>query len=426
MPKATDFDPRGKTIPRLSKRTLDQSVWDAALERMEHVYDLFDHVAVAFSGGKDSTAILHVALEVATSLHKLPLRVIFWDEEAIPYETEDYVRRVAQRDDVALEWLSLPVQHRNACSDEQPFWNCWAPEDEALWCRPLPPESITELDGFPTEPSKRYTIPAMNGLMFRPEQGRSALVMGIRAAESLIRWQAVSRRTHENYIIAMDRATVPTLRSPVSKVYPCYDWQTEDVWTAPSKFGWDYNRAYDLMEMEGIPHASQRCAPPFGEEPMQKLWLFKTCFPDLWEKLCERVPGAATAARYANSELYSYGEVPPKPADLTWKQYLHDLIARFEDDDARSKALHTVDRYLKEHFVKTADPILPFARHPESGVSWRELSKIAARGNFKERRQLNPGRGNEAAMQAAYDAERSLIEQELGRTIAGYETGDLT
>jgi predicted phosphoadenosine phosphosulfate sulfurtransferase len=78
---------------QLPRRHLDTDVYTLALERMAYVYDNFDHVAVAFSGGKDSTAVINVALEVAHSDPRferhLPLRAIFWDEEAIPYETED-------------------------------------------------------------------------------------------------------------------------------------------------------------------------------------------------------------------------------------------------------------------------------------------------------------------------------------------------
>lgn len=426
MPRATDVDTRRKSYKVFTKEHVDQDVWTAALDRVRHTYDVFDHVAVAFSGGKDSTCVLHATLEVAEELGRLPLRVIFWDEEAIPYETIEYVQRVADRDDVNLEWLALPVKHRNACSNASPFWYPWAPEDEELWCRPMPEQAITELPGFPIEPiTARWSIPEMNGLVFGPEHGRSAMVMGIRAAESITRHQAVSRRTNENYMIRLTRNDTPTLRSPVSKVYPCYDWHTTDVWTAPAHFGWDYNRSYDRMEMVGISHSAQRVAPPYGEEPMQKLWVFKTAFPDLWDRMCERVPGAATAARYADTELYSFGEVPPKPADQTWEQHLHHLVSLY-DDEARGQAVHEVQRWIRQHYTKTDEPILPFSPHPETGISWEGLALIAARGNFKGRHQMNPGRNEEkqARMRAAYDDERARIEQELGRPLT-HDTGRL-
>jgi predicted phosphoadenosine phosphosulfate sulfurtransferase len=51
---------------------------------------------VSFSGGKDSTAVLNTALVVAKELGRLPLDVVFFDEEAIHPPTIEYVERVRQ------------------------------------------------------------------------------------------------------------------------------------------------------------------------------------------------------------------------------------------------------------------------------------------------------------------------------------------
>lgn len=142
--------PRDAVIPIAERhvkqrRHLSVDVWTLACERAATIFDTFDHVAVSFSGGKDSTATLQVALHVAASdprfSRHLPMRTIFYDEEAVPFETEHYVRRMAQRDDVAIDWLCLPIQHRNACSRKSPYWWPWAPEAEPLWVRPLPPRA---------------------------------------------------------------------------------------------------------------------------------------------------------------------------------------------------------------------------------------------------------------------------------------------
>ena len=74
---------------------VDKDVYTLAVERVNRTYDLFDNVAVAFSGGKDSTAVLNVTLEVARKRQRLPLEVVFFDEECCAPETIDYVRRVA-------------------------------------------------------------------------------------------------------------------------------------------------------------------------------------------------------------------------------------------------------------------------------------------------------------------------------------------
>ena len=88
------------------------------------LYQRFDTVVVSFSGGKDSTVCLHLALEAAAATGKLPVLAYFWDEEAIHPETIEYVERIRSRADVKLTWLCLPVKHRNACSRRSPYWYC--------------------------------------------------------------------------------------------------------------------------------------------------------------------------------------------------------------------------------------------------------------------------------------------------------------
>jgi predicted phosphoadenosine phosphosulfate sulfurtransferase len=372
---------------------LDKNVYDLALERTAYVMDVFDEPIVAFSGGKDSTAVLNIALEVAHSSPRyrrhLPLRIVHWDEEAIPYETEEYVRRIAQRDDVALDWFCLPVQHRNACSRTHPYWWPWAPEDRAKWCRPLPPEAITHLDGFPLNPPKaRPSAPAMNGLL-APGRASTVMLMGIRAQESITRTRAVSRKAVDNYI-------VPYKDGPsngnLSKAYTIYDWRTEDVWTAPAFQGWDYNRAYDRMEMAGVSATQQRCSPAFGEEPLQKIHTYATCFPDVWERMSERVPGIGAAYRYALTELYCYRDRPEKPTGMTWPDFLAHYVAKFTPE-AQAKVSDRLRLIIRRHYRKTTDPIVVKAKHPETGVSWDYLLMIAMRGDFKNRKQEGAGFG---------------------------------
>ncbi len=38
----------------------------------------------------------------------------------------------------------------------------------------------------------------------------------------------------------------------VYNFYPIYDWKVEDIWTAYGKFGWDYNKLYDLFYQAGV------------------------------------------------------------------------------------------------------------------------------------------------------------------------------
>jgi predicted phosphoadenosine phosphosulfate sulfurtransferase len=384
-------DTRRARAQFLARRALTDDVWTLAVGRAAATLARFDHAAVMFSGGKDSTATLHAVLEAAHTTpglsRHLPMRVIFFDEEAIPVETADYVRRTFARDDVAGEWYCLPIKHRNACSRRSPWWWPWAPEAEHLWCRPLPPEAITRLDGFPIWPAEaRLTNPDMNGLQFPPALGNCVMFMGIRAQESLTRSRSVTRVSRtggENYVIKFDQGTS---RGNLWKCYPVYDWTHADVWTAPALMDWDYNKAYDRLEMAGVPIGLQRCSPAFGEEPLQKLHTYASCFPEVWAKMVDRVPGVGAAARYALTELYAYRDRPGKPAGMPWPEFIVHYVTQFGQADVARIAARLRSE-IRVHYQVTAHPISETAPHPHTGVSWDFLLMVAMRGDFKGRKQ---------------------------------------
>lgn len=374
------------------KKQLDTDVYTLALERIRYCYEHFDTVSVSFSGGKDSTATLHVALEVAREVGRLPLDVIFFDEEAIYPETVEYVRRVATWPEITLRWLCLPVRHRNACSVSSPEWFPWAPEARELWCRDLPPEGITSWPDFPvSDPEARPSLPEFSSRLFDPAAyGQTVQLLGMRATESLMRQTSVRKRLGDNFIVADYHGWG---FGNVHTASPIYDWSTEDVWRLPVQTGCDYNRAYDVMEMLGLTAHSQRCAPPFGEEPSKKLWTYQQGWPLLWDKMQHRVPGAAAAARYGASVLYGQGEVPPKPDDMPWDTYLTTLLEQHEDPDLRRSAAARVRVDMRRHFkMAGGSPLVFHTPHPISGISYRYLAQLAIRADIKGRRpQPYPG-----------------------------------
>lgn len=368
--------------PKLEVTRIEKSVWDMARERVATAFDRSDTIVVMFSGGKDSTVVLNLALEEARRRNRLPLEVCTFDEEAIAYETEDYYRRTWHLEDVNMRWLCVPIVHRNSCSSDDTIWHPWAPEKEDLWVRPLPKEAETEPENFPIFPaSERITIPQSNAVMYPPRKyGTVGILMGIRADESLIRRQAVTRKEVDNYIIAAD---IPGQ----FKYYPIYDWTTADVWRAPAQQGWDYNHAYNMMEMAGISHHSQRVAPPYGEQPMKSLWMFASCFPDVWDRMAHRVPGAATAARYAMSPLYGIGAGSVSADDLkegeSWAEKIVEALDKFPPGE-KEWVTQRIMQFIERHHKATTDPIT-MDPHPVTGISWKMLYRIALKGDFKNR-----------------------------------------
>lgn len=358
----------------LKKKFIEQDVLSLGRERVSLAFDLHDHVAVSFSGGKDSTCVFQLALEEARRRGRVPLDVVFYDEEAIAPHTEEYVRRVASQPDVSLRWLCLPVKHRNACSRTSQWWYPWDPDHRDLWCRPLPPEAITSLAGH-----ERHSIPETIGLLFKPEQGSVCFLMGLRSQESLRRYQSVAKRTNLNWL---------TRSSWIKAGHPIYDWRTEDVWTAPRKLGWDYNRAYDHMTMLGIPRHLQRVCPPYGEEPLQALWIYSVCWPELWERMVQRVPGAATGARYGASPLYSHrGHDGWDPEGDPRSQIEHALDNWPPQTAAQIR--RRIANLVKRHYtVNDYGDAGAIPMEATEGLSWRFLYTIARRGDFKGRKQV--------------------------------------
>jgi len=354
----------------------DVNVYDAALERFRYLFDNFDKVVVSFSGGKDSTVCLNLAWQVAKEKNKLPLDVYFWDEEAIHPETIDYVERVRAHPDIRFKWLCIPIKHRNGCSRKQPYWHCWDPGEKEKWVREMPNNVVTHIDGFKWGDS----VPDIAHLVYGPEHGTVADVRGIRADESLRRYRSVAMKTKNNWI-GGPRAGH---NYPVS---PIYDWTTFDVWTAPRMFGWDYNRSYDLMSMIGVSPSSQRVCPPYGEEPLGGLWIYAQCWPSLWHKMIGRVHGAATAGRYANTELYGFGKLT-LPDGMTWRDWTYALLELYPKD-LKAKVAKNIAALIEQHKSKTNRPIHETEADLHTGLSWKFLAMIANRADLKDRRKGN-------------------------------------
>lgn len=361
------------------KKTVEHDVYQLALDRVRWCYDNHDLVVVAFSGGKDSTVCLNLSMEIAGEKGRLPAVAYHFDEEAIPPETVDYVGRVAANPKVNLHWLCVPMEARNTCSRKSPLWYPWAAEDREKWVRTLPEQAITEdkIPGF-----QRGSGQDIIGRYFGPSFGSVCVILGIRAQESLTRYRIIARKAGRGLSCFYNQED----QFPhVTRAFAIYDWTVEDVWLYPQRRGIDYNRAYDVMQAAGLSRGDARCSPPFGEQPIRGLWRFKTCWPELWAKMVGRVPGAATAARYANTELYGKG-ILTKSDELSWQTMVEEGLAKLPDE-AQAEVADALDDCFVQHHRYTNDAIPDDEPHPDSGFCWRLMYSVVAAGGNKLGRQ---------------------------------------
>lgn len=368
----------------LKRKFIDQDVYTASIERMRHLFRAFDHVALSFSGGKDSTIALNLALQVAREFGRLPFDVYFCDEEVVAPEVVEYCERLRDNKDIRFHWICVPLAYANM-SDQEDKWFCW---DESIpqekWVRQKPDFAITEVDGYDHTKSVLGASHVVS-LLLRKERGKVAIILGIRAQESPIRRRMVSAREHENFI--MPATTGDQLGRSASrsgnlwKAMPIYDWSDNDVWLALSRFKWDYCKAYDKMMMAGIHRHDQRVAPPFGVGAAG-LWMWHECWPEMWDAVAERVAGVHTAARYAHTSVYGKGDINTlrKPKGKTWETYLKDCYENIKDVPMRSAVAKRVNEYIHFHNrVTQFSPIAGYAIHPGSGVSWAYLVRTVLR-----------------------------------------------
>jgi len=317
----------------MSKTYTDQNVYDATVHRLDLVFAEFEQVYVSFSGGKDSGVLLNLAIEAARRAGKLPLKVLYIDFEAQYRRTIDFVERQMARPEVEPYWVCLPIHLRNAVSQFQTHWLCWDPDKKDAWVRDMPnkPGVISDEQFFP------FFRRGMEFEEFVPLFAdwvsggkKTACMVGIRSDESLNRFRTIKSETKETYcgykwttLLKGDGIKNPA----VYNAYPLYDWRVEDLWVANGKFGWDYNRIYDLFQLGGVSLHQMRLCQPYGDDQRKGLYLFKILEPETWAKVVNRVEGANFGNRYTETDRHALGNYKVSlPAGHTHKSYAKFLL----------------------------------------------------------------------------------------------------
>lgn len=314
-----------ETVP---KKSIGINVLEAAISRISWTFDNFQKISVSFSGGKDSTVMLHLVMDEAIKRNRR-VGLLFIDLEAQFNLTIDHILDCYEmyKDHITPHWVSLPIHLRNAVSVYETHWICWEQDKSEAWVREPPGIAITDEDYFP------FFRAGMEFEEFVPEYGawfgdgeECACFVGIRTDESLNRFRTIANTKKQNKDGLLWTTKV---KDGAYNIYPIYDWKTEDIWIYHAKNGTKpYNRLYDMMHLAGMTINQMRICQPYGDDQRVSLWLYHLVEPDTWARVVARVNGANSGALYVqqSGNMTGYRRIS-KPEGHTWQSFATLLVS---------------------------------------------------------------------------------------------------
>ena len=296
-----------------------ENVLVAVKKRISLLFDNYDNIQLAFSGGKDSTVLFHLVNEEAKKRDRKFI-LYFQDQEAEYQGTIDLVEWAMSQPNVIPQWYQVPIFMTNAASHQQLF--LWAWGDGESWVREKNPLAIQKLDK--KYPKRFYKFNLWVAQQNRKNfEGSFVSIIGLRAEESPDRRFVMFGEDSE--LFWLRRKTEP------HKAYPIIDWSYTDVWKYLVENNLKYNKVYDKMYMLGGNLRYFRVSNLVHEKAFRCLTDLQELEPETYDKLEQRLKGVHTAAMYGKENLmYSIKELPSQ--FKTWKEYKDFLLSSIHPD----------------------------------------------------------------------------------------------
>lgn len=329
-----------------------KNVFDAALDRIRYIFDEFPNVIVNISGGKDSTVIFNLSMMVAQERGRLPLKVMFLDQEAEWQVVIDYIRTIMYDERVDPYWLQIPFRLTNATSVDVPYLQCWDVDKEADWIHSKDSISVKEnhygVDRF-HEMFTGFITTEFKGI-------KSCYLAGVRCEESPARqlglmtnlkykhipWGKVHSRKYEHYAF-----------------YPLYDWSYKDIWKAIHENCWLYTKLYDYQYQHGLPIHQMRVSSVHHETSLYSLFYMQEVEPDTWNRMVKRLQGIDAVGKFG-FDMFCPRELPFMFE--SWREYRDFLLDRLIEDDKIHAVLSTEFKRDDEAYIESIHPAM-LTRH---------------------------------------------------------------
>lgn len=310
-----------------------KSVYEKSLERIEWVFNEFKgHIVVGCSGGKDSTVVMELALEVVRKLKSsgvLPkdyrLKVMWLDQEVEWTRTREYIEDIAKnrQDEIELYWIQCYFNlGHNGSLDEVNKLNCWDTNFNGTYCQPLSeyaydklyiddknyPVSINELNKHRKLVNDRWVYDNdFNYINYNPNSfykifediyswingGKSyAVLQGVKASESPKRSLEL---THQLGYKGITWSCTSGKNKEGVRFSPIYDWSLTDNFVYFYKSKCKYNKIYDEFLQFGIPPAKMRVSSLIHETSIgHNATIVQELDRELYNRMCDRLPGIST------------------------------------------------------------------------------------------------------------------------------------
>jgi predicted phosphoadenosine phosphosulfate sulfurtransferase len=347
------------------KHYIDTDVYTEAKKRIKHIITTFDKVFVSFSGGKDSLVALRLTEEVYEELGiGDPVNVIFRDEELIPDDVVQFVHNYYHSGRYNFKYFAVPLRSSKFILGRSFEYVQW--DESREWIRPKPDFAITGEKGVIYD---QYT---MDEYAVRGERGRIAMITGIRADESLVRFRACVNKKNENYINATASPNIKICK-------PLFDWSEKDIFKYLHDNHIPYCPIYDKQMFNG---EGLRVSTPLHAEAAKRFDKLKTIYPQFYQQVVDIFPEMLVQERYWN-EYDRYGMISRyEPSWLGILKYIQENIKDPERQTLAKKRLFHAKQFREAAIAKN-----PKAKANLGGYPVLYVFKCIINGDYKRKIQ---------------------------------------